>query len=84
MFHLQSTVEVSAASDARRRGHDRIHLQTPGDRFQPPQETTRSLVRLTHHSCNLYLLQWLIQDFPGWGVNLLFGIIFAENCFKKI
>ena len=57
-------MEVSAAGDSRRRGHDGIRLQTPGDRFQPTQETTRSLVRLTHDSCNLYLLRGWIQDFP--------------------
>ena len=36
-------------------------------------------------------LQWRIQDSPegegnqlgGGGLNLLFGIIFAENCMKK-
>ena len=72
LFPLQSTVEVSAAGDSRRRGHDGIHLQTPGNWFQPPQKTTRSLVRSTHHSCNMYLLHWRIQDFPGWGINLLF------------
>ena len=33
-------------------------------------------------------LQWQIQDFPEgattqeWGANLLFGMIFAENCMK--